>query len=412
MSAPAATLRHDSTIIGLIALAHGASHFFQLLLPPLFPLLKAEFGVSYAELGVLMMVYYAISGVCQTFAGFAVDRYGGRRVLLFGVGTMALSALLAAIVPGFWMLALCVVVAGLGNSVFHPSDFTILNSLIDPRRLGHAFSVHGVSGGLGWAAAPLTVTALAQAFGWRGALFAAGVAALVLFGLLFASRRFLATSAELAGATHEPGARRKSGGGGGLRPLLTTPVLLCFGYFLLLAMALTGLQSFAIPALMDFSQVTMTTATMALTCYFLGNTVGTLSGGFAAAWTTRHDLVAAGGMCSGATLFFLVAAGWIGAWYVIPVFTLAGFSSGITGPSRDLIVRGATPKGATGRVYGFVYSGLDTGSTIAPVLLGWLIDHGHASSVFLFIGVMLLLGVGTVMQVRQRSPAPAPARPA
>jgi MFS family permease len=412
MSAPAATLRHDSTVIGLIGLAHGASHFFQLLFPPLFPLLKAEFGVSYAELGALMMAFYAISGVCQTLAGFAVDRYGARGVLLFGVGMMALSALLAAIATGFWTLAACVVVAGLGNSVFHPSDFTILNSRVDPKRLGHAFSVHGISGGLGWSAAPLTVTALAQAFGWRGALFAAGAAVLVLFGVLFASRRFLATPGEAAGnsAPKEANAKRKHTGG--LRPLLTTPVLLCFGYFLLLAMALVGLQSFAIPALMDFSQVTITTATMALTCYFLGSTVGTLSGGLAASWTSRHDHVAAAGKCSGAALFFLISSGWVSAWYVIPVFALAGVSGGVTGPSRDLIVRGATPKGATGRVYGFVYSGLDAGSAIAPVLLGWLLDHGHASGVFLFIGVMLLLGVGTVMQVRLRSVNAAPARQA
>ena len=412
MSAPTATLRQDSTIIGLVGLAHGSSHFFQLLLPPLFPLLKAEFNVSYAELGMLMMVFYTISGVCQTVAGFAVDRYGARRVLLFGVGTMALSALLSAIAPGFWMLAACVVVAGLGNSVFHPSDFTILNARVDPKRLGHAFSVHGLSGSLGWAAAPLTVTALAHAFGWRGALFAAGAAGLVLFGVLYASRRFLATTAELDGpATVSKAITPKRHTDGGLRPLLTTPVLLCFGYFLLIAMALTGLQSFAIPALIDFSQVTLANATLALTCYFLGNMVGTLSGGFAAGWTNRHDIVAAAGMGSGALLFFLIAAGIVTAWMVIPVFALAGFSSGITGPSRDLIVRGATAKGATGRVYGFVYSGLDTGSAIAPVLLGWLLDHGHASSVFLFIGVALLLGIGTVIQVRQRSPSPAPARP-
>jgi MFS family permease len=301
------------------------------------------------------------------------------------------------------------VIAGLGNSVFHPSDFTILNSRVDPKRLGHAFSVHGISGSLGWAAAPLTVTALAQMFGWRGALFAAGAGGLVLFGVLYASRRFIATTAELNGAAAVE-ASRKRHESGGLRPLLTVPVLLCFGYFFLLSMALTGLQSFAIPALMDFSQVTMAAATMALTCYFLGNTVGTLAGGFAAGWTKRHDLVAAGGMCGGALLFFLVASGWVGAWYVVPVFALAGFASGITGPSRDLIVRGATPKGVTGRVYGFVYSGLDTGSAIAPVMLGWFLDHGQASSVFLFIGVALLLGVGTVMQVRQRSAAAAPAR--
>ena len=413
MSAPTATLRQDTTIIGLVSLAHGSSHFFQLLLPPLFPLLKAEFNVSYAELGVLMMVFYTISGVCQTLAGFAVDRYGARRVLLFGVGMMALSALLSAIAPGFWMLAVCVVVAGLGNSVFHPSDFTILNARVDPKRLGHAFSVHGLSGSLGWAAAPLTITALSHAFGWRGALFAAGSAGLVLFGVLYASRRFLATANELTG----PGAVTKAGSrkqqpAGGLRPLLTTPVLLCFGFFLLLAMALSGLQSFAIPALLDFGNVTLANATLALTCYFLGSTVGTLSGGFVAGWTKRHDFVAAAGMGGGALMFFLIAAGLVTAWMVIPVFALAGFASGITGPSRDLIVRGATAKGATGRVYGFVYSGLDTGSAIAPVLLGWLLDHGLASTVFLFIGIALLLGVGTAIQVRQRSPAVAAPQPA
>jgi FSR family fosmidomycin resistance protein-like MFS transporter len=408
MSAPTATLRQDSTVIGLVSLAHGASHFFQLLLPPLFPLLKVEFNVSYAELGMMMMVFYVISGAFQTPAGFAVDRFGARRVLLFGMAMISLPALLMAVAPSFWVLVLCVVLAGLGNSVFHPSDFTILNSRIDPRRLGHAFSVHGISGSLGWAAAPLTVTALGVAVGWRGAVFTAGACGLVLLGVLYASRRILATESDSGGRAEDGSRPRKAAGG--LRPLLTLPVWLCFGYFLLLAMALAGLQSFAIPALMDFSQVTLTNATMALTCYFLGNTVGTLAGGFAAGWTKRHDLVAAGGMCSGAALFFLVASGLVVAWWVIPVFVLAGFSSGITGPSRDLIVRGATTKGATGRVYGFVYSGLDTGSALVPVLLGYLLDHGHPAGVFMFIGVTLLLGVGTVIQVRQRTLAAMPAQ--
>jgi MFS transporter, FSR family, fosmidomycin resistance protein len=408
MSTPTATLRHDSTVIGLVGLAHGASHFFQVLLPPLFPLLKVEFKVSYAELGMMMMVFYVISGVFQTVAGFAVDRFGARRVLLFGIAMISLPALLMAVAPGFWVLVLCVALAGLGNSVFHPSDFTILNWRVDPRRLGHAFSVHGISGSLGWAAAPLTVTALGVAFGWRGAVFTAGACGLVLLAALYASRRILATEPDSGGRAADGSRPRRAAGG--LVPLLTLPVWLCFGYFLLLAMALSGLQSFAIPALMDFSQVTLTNATMALTCYFLGNTVGTLAGGFAAGWTNRHDLVAAGGMSSGAVLFFLVASGLVVAWWVIPVFVLAGFSSGITGPSRDLIVRGATTKGATGRVYGFVYSGLDTGSALAPVLLGYLLDHGRPAGVFMFIGVTLLLGVGTVIQVRQSTLAATPAR--
>ena len=410
MSAPTATLRQDSTVIGLVSLAHGASHFFQLLLPPLFPLLRAEFGVGYAELGMMLTAFYVVSGLCQTLAGFAVDRFGARRVLLAGLALIALPALLMALAPSFWVLALCVVISGLGNSVFHPSDFTILNARIDPRRLGHAFSVHGISGSLGWAAAPLTVTALGVAFGWRGAVFAAGACGLVLLGVLYASRRLLGSEADAAGHVADSARGRKMAGG--LGPLLTTPVWLCFGFFLLIAMALTGLQGFATPAMMSLSGATLATATMALTCYFLGSTAGMLAGGFAAGWTRRHDIVAAAGMGSGAAIFFLVASGAVPAWAMVPVFALAGFSSGITGPSRDLIVRGATPRGATGRVYGFVYSGLDTGAALAPTLLGYLLDHGQPAAVFVFIAVTLLLGIGTVIQVRQRSIAPAPARPA
>ncbi|MEO8137181.1 MAG: MFS transporter, partial [Betaproteobacteria bacterium] len=375
----------------------------------LFPQLKAEFNVSYAELGIVMTVFYVMSGVCQTLAGFAVDRYGARRVLLFGIAMIALPALLMALASSFWTLLLGAALAGLGNSVFHPADFTILNTRVDPRRLGHAFSVHGVAGSLGWAAAPLSVTALGAAFGWRGALLLAGAGGLVLLGILYANRRVFATDAEAA-SLRLIDAERRLRSAGGLGPLLTAPVWLCFGYFLMLAMALTGLQSFAIPALMDLSQIALTSATMALTCYFLGNTAGTLTGGFAAGWTRRHDLVAAGGMGAGAILFFLVAAGLVDSWLLLPVFTLSGFASGITGPSRDLIVRGATPKGATGRVYGFVYSGLDTGAAMAPALLGYLLDHGRPAGVFLFIAVALLLGVGTVMQVRQRGAAPGAAR--
>lgn len=411
MSAPSATLRHDSTVIGLVSVAHGASHFFQLLLPPLFPLLKADFGVSYAELGVLLTVFYIISGVFQTAAGFAVDRFGARRVLLFGIAMIGVSALLTGLASSFWMLAACVVLAGLGNSVFHPADFTILNSRVDPGRLGHAFSVHGISGSLGWAAAPLTMTALAGAFGWRGAVLIAGACVVGLLAVLIANRTMLDSDSDRLERAREK--RRTESEGSprlgiwaGISPLLTTPVWLCFAYFILLSMALTGLQSFAIPAAMEVSHVTLATATMALTSYFLGSTAGVFTGGFLAGWTKRHDIVAASGMIAGAVIFLIMSTGIVGPWWVIPLFVLAGFSSGITGPSRDLIVRAATPKGASGRVYGFVYSGLDTGAALVPVLLGWFLDHGHPAMVFMMIGIVLLIGVASVIQVKQHSAVP------
>ena len=78
-------MRQDIKIISLVALAHGLSHFFQIATAVVFPLIKEDLGVSYAALGGTVALYYTVSGVCQTLAGFAVDRFGARRVLFFGL---------------------------------------------------------------------------------------------------------------------------------------------------------------------------------------------------------------------------------------------------------------------------------------------------------------------------------------
>ena len=141
--------------IALVALAHGTSHFFQLAIAPLFPFIKEDLGVSYAALGFVVALFYAISGVCQPIAGFVVDRYGGRPVLIGGVGLLAAGTLVAALAGSYEMLVLGAAITGVGNSVFHPADFSILNTRVEPRSLGYAYSAHGIAGSLGYAAAPI-----------------------------------------------------------------------------------------------------------------------------------------------------------------------------------------------------------------------------------------------------------------
>ena len=111
-------MRRDARVIGVVGVAHGLSHFFQLVLPPLFPLLRAEFGVSYATLGALVSVFYVASGVCQFGAGFAVDRFGARPVLFGGLALLTGGALLAGFVPGVaWLFPLAMLM-GLGGSFY------------------------------------------------------------------------------------------------------------------------------------------------------------------------------------------------------------------------------------------------------------------------------------------------------
>ena len=161
--------RRDAEVIGLVGLAHGTSHFFHLLLPPLFPWLMPEFGLSFTQAGFLMTVFFIISGIGQALAGFVVDRTGARPVLLFGVAMLTVSALVLALAQSYAGLVLAAAIAGIGNSIFHPADFTLLNRRVSPPRLGHAFSVHGLSGNLGWAAAPVFMAGIPPLGEWHAA---------------------------------------------------------------------------------------------------------------------------------------------------------------------------------------------------------------------------------------------------
>jgi MFS family permease len=398
-SASAAPFRQDAKVIGLIGSAHCLSHFFQLALPPLFPLLKAEFGVSYATLGALVSVFYIASGICQFGAGFAVDRYGARPVLLGGMGLLAGGALAASFAPGVLWLFPVTLLMGIGNGVFHPADFAVLNAHVAFKRLGHAYSTHGIGGSLGYAIAPVVSYGLGSAFGWRQALLAMGAIGLVALAVLATQRRFLASRPHDTAAPHATLTDS-------LVLFRKPAIMLCFLYFAVATLASIGVQTFAGTALNAAYGVPLDVATSALTAYLLGSTAGILTGGFLAARTDRHDRVAASGLAAGGTIMLAVGAFAGTAQIVIPLFAITGFVLGATSPSRDMIVRAATPPGAAGRVYGFVYSGLDLGATISPVAVGTLLDHGAPRAMFVAVALCMFVAIGTVLQVRRRSPGP------
>jgi len=388
-------LRRDARVIGMVGFAHMMSHFFQLALPPLFPLLRAEFDTSYAVLGTLVGVYYASSGVSQFLSGFAVDRVGARPILLGGLALAAGGVILASFVPGVGWLFPIVVLMGIGNGVFHPADFAILNASVAPRRLGHAYSTHGIGGNLGYALAPVVSFALGSAFGWRAALASMGAVGLVALALLGTQRAIL--QSHRAADPHSQIVKSSAS------LFLQMPILLCFFYFVFVTIAGLGLQTFIPTVLGSVYGVSLALATSTLTAYLLGGAAGIFTGGFLAARTSRHDRVAASGMLIAASVLFVVAMGAVPPALLLPVFVLIGFAMGATGPSRDLIVRAATPKGAAGRVYGFVYSGLDLGGIIGPVAFGVMLDHGHPQAMLLAVASCYLMAIGTVIQVRTAS---------
>jgi MFS family permease len=397
------SLRDDARVIGLIGAGHMVSHFLQLTLPPLFPLLRAEMGVSWVALGVISSVFYGVSGLAQPVAGFFVDHLGARRVLLSGMVLISLAICSAGLAPAYWALLPVAALAGLGNCVFHPADYSMLNSSVSARRIARAYSVHQISGNLGWVLAPILVGTVTHLAGWRVALVTAGGVALAATLVISLYTRGL--GAPMPALDRAPGV----GLGADLRMLMAVPILMAFGYFALLTASTTGIQTFAVPALGAIYHAPLVLATGALTVYLFGNASGVLLGGFLADRATRHDLVAAGGVLSAATLMMVLASGALPLGAVSVVMALTGFSMGMTAPSRDMLVRAATPRGSSGKVFGFVYSGLDVGSLIAPPVYGWFLDRGEPRGMFLVIAAVMLVMIATVVQVRRRVVAPAPA---
>jgi MFS family permease len=393
--AATASLRDDARTIGLIGLAHGTSHFFHMLLPPLFPLFIRDFGLSYAELGLLVTTFFVVSGIGQALAGFVVDRVGARPVLFLALGCFVLAALSAATAGGYPGLVLAALLAGLGNSPFHPVDFTILNKRVSQPRLGHAFSVHGITGNLGWAAAPVFLTGLTAATGsWRFAAAGAGAWALVVIAVLWWGRK--AIDDKVGQWAHERGAK----GAQALpqeHPLafLKLPsVWLCFSFFFWSTCALSAMQSFSSPALQQLYGLPLGITSFVITGFMLCGAAGMVVGGFLASRAQRLERLIGVCLLGAAVLLSLVGTGVLPGLAAAAVAALAGFGTGLAGPSRDMLIKRAAPPGATGRVYGTVYSGLDLGFAIAAPVFGTLMDHG--SPAWVFHGAALALAMGVV----------------
>jgi MFS family permease len=388
--------RKDGWVIGLISAGHFLSHFYYLTLPPMFPLLKAEFSVSYVELGLAMTAYALLGGLIQVPVGFLVDHlFGARKVLLAGLGLTALAVTLIGFVHVYWALLVLAVIAGIGNSVFHPADYTILSSSIGERRLGRAFSIHTFFGFLGTACAPPVMLALSGWLGWRLAFIGVGLigsgvcAAMALRGRV------------LEGEAGQPRTEAPAGYGGlteraGLRLLMSAPVILFLVFFTSYGMASGGLSAFTVSALIDLHGLPLDWANTALTGLLFGVVGGVLLAGFLADRFNRHGVMAAVALIVSMGFVLLPAAMGLPGAAMTTVMVVVGLGMGGVLPPRDLMVRALTPPGQTGKVFGFVFVGFSIGIATSPLLFGWLLDTGRPGMIFTLSALFLLMALASI----------------
>ncbi len=285
----AARRADDVRLVAGVSAAHFVSHFYMLVLPPLFAFVKADYGVSYTEIGLALTVFNAVSAVLQTPAGFLIDRINARLALVAGLVLGAIGFVVAAVVDSYWVLIAMFGVIGLGNTVYHPADYALLSRHVAPARMSQAYSVHTFAGMLGSAAAPGAVLLMHGMFGWRGAFLGAAVlgfvAALLLLFQPDAEPHPTTAQAPRPHRTDRLAAAADRADPDQLRVLpAATPV----GSF--------GLMNFSVVALGQLYGTSPVAANSALSGYLLLSALGVLIGGWIAGRITHHRLVAALGL--------------------------------------------------------------------------------------------------------------------
>ncbi len=398
MEAATARPKGEMKTIGLVSFAHLLSHFYMLSLPPLFIYVRDDLNVSFVSLGLCVTAYAVTTGLMQTPMGFLVNRIGGGKVLAGGLFLNAAAIAAVGFTTEYWQIIALMFIAGVGSSVFHPADYSILGSRVSPDRLGRALATHALGGNLGFVLAPPLVVALAAMFGWRNALLIVGG-----FGMLLA----VGLAFQMSAIGHQKGAEKKQDSWGKL--VRSPAILLLFVFYTLSAAANSGIVHFSVSAFSEIYGVPVATAAVALTTYQVLGMLAVLPGGWLADKFENHDVVLAVCMVGSAGFLLLCGSGALPFVAVLGAIGVSGAFHGLVNASRDISVRGAAKDVSVGTVFAFVTTGYSAGQVLGPTVYGMILDYGRPQLVFVASAVFSLLAILTMFARRSASAAPAPA---
>ena len=404
VDANVAPLASNAKVIALISSGHFLSHFYLLLLPPLFPVLRDVYGVGFTELGLALTAFSLTTGFIQAPVGFLVDRYGARGILIAGVALESVAFILIGVFPVYAALVTLMVIAGIANAVYHPADYAIMSASVAKERMGRAFSIHTFAGYLGAALAPVTMFTLMKWVDWQTALVICGIFGAVVAAIMALNSDVLLNATSQRDDSGTPSGKPHHSG---LRLLFSLPILMGLLFFTGISMAGHGISEFSVSVLHLAFDAPLAEAGIVLSAYLFASPIGVLLGGWVADRTPHHDRFAAFCFVVIAVMIFTVAAVDLSLTAVAILFAIAGLANGLVAPSRDMMIRSVTPPGEMGKVFGFVSIGYNIGGVVAPVMFGYILDHADPALVFWVVGAISLMTVVTVLATGHRGRAHA-----
>jgi MFS family permease len=406
VAAPLAKAR-DFRVISLVGAAHFMSHVYILMLPPLFIYARAEYGVSFAQLGIAMSVFGICSAALQVPAGFVVDRFGSSALLIAGLALSATGVAVVGLVPAYWGLVLGYALLGVANTVYHPADYAILSHGVSAPRMAQAYSIHTFLGMAGQAVAPAFMLGMAGLFGWRSGFLGIAVVTYAVAAVLLVQKDALS---DRHLARREDGARKAAPATpreSRWKILTSGPIVRSFIFFAFLTLTGSALQNFTIVGFGALNGTPAAQASIGLTAFLICNALGVLSGGFIADRFKNPMRIATVGLAASGVCILILAYVNFPIALFVAMLALTGFLNGVIMPSRDLIVRAVTPPGAFGVVFGFVSAGFNVAGMIAPLLYGWLMDQGEPRVIFICSAAFTALALTMANTARAKKGAAA-----
>jgi len=359
--------------------AHVLHDGFTDLLYVLLPLWQAEFGLGYAEIGLLRALYVGAMAGFQMPAGALAERFGGPLVLGLGTALAGIGYLLAGASLGFAVLAAALIIGGLGSSVQHPIAAHLVSEAFSGQRSRTALARYNFSGDLGKMALPAMTAWLLTLMPWRAAIATIGVGGLVAAVAILAVRGLPGRAVRTREAVSQPGI-------GGWAPVGR-------GFSLLLAIAMIdsatrmGFLTF-LPFLLKSKGADLPMIGIALSLIFAGGAAGKLVCGWLGA---RLGVVRATFITEGLTaagILALLPLPLVVGLVILPVIGMAlnGTSSVLYGTVPELV----TPARRQ-RAFSIFYTGGVGAGALAPVLYGLASDLADVPTMMVLIAAIVLV---------------------